>query len=130
MRKPPRKKAEPIITWRIRVRVVFSASIVVIGTLFVYYFALSNDQMISRRDQTHGANSLPYSHFVSILLTESKKQTDIFLLCLPRPRLGHPKPRAWLWSDAEPDAARHRRDFIPLAARARLRPLHAGRVPD
>jgi hypothetical protein len=67
---------------------------------------------------------------VSILLTESKKQTDLFLLRLPRPRLGHPKPRAWLWSDAEQNAARHRRDFVPFAARARLRPLHAGRVPD
>jgi P-type Ca2+ transporter type 2C len=51
MRKPPRKKDEPIIDRRIRFRVLFSATIIVVGTLFVYYFALSDDQM-SRRDQT------------------------------------------------------------------------------
>ncbi|KAN0125537.1 P-type ATPase [Russula decolorans] len=51
MRKPPRKKDEPIIDRRIRFRVLFSATIIVVGTLFIYYFALSDDQM-SRRDQT------------------------------------------------------------------------------
>ncbi|KAH9174469.1 calcium-transporting ATPase [Lactarius sanguifluus] len=52
MRKPPRKKDEPIISRRILSRVTFSASIIVVGTLFVYYFALSDDQRMSRRDQT------------------------------------------------------------------------------
>jgi Ca2+-transporting ATPase len=52
MRKPPRKKDEPIIDRRIRVRVLFSATIIVVGTLFVYYFALSDDNNMSRRDQT------------------------------------------------------------------------------
>jgi Ca2+-transporting ATPase len=52
MRKPPRKKDEPIISRRIRARVLFSASVIVVGTLFVYYYALSDDQHISRRDQT------------------------------------------------------------------------------
>jgi Ca2+-transporting ATPase len=52
MRKPPRKKDEPIISRRIRARVLFSASVIVVGTLFVYYYALSDDQRISRRDQT------------------------------------------------------------------------------
>ncbi|KAI0041087.1 Ca-transporting ATPase [Auriscalpium vulgare] len=51
MRKPPRKKDEPIITKRIMLRVLFSASVIVVGTLFVYYFALSDDHM-SRREQT------------------------------------------------------------------------------
>ena len=51
MRKPPRKKDEPIIDRRIRFRVLFSAAIIVVGTLFIYYFALSDDHM-SRRDQT------------------------------------------------------------------------------
>ncbi|KAI0061869.1 Ca-transporting ATPase [Artomyces pyxidatus] len=51
MRKPPRKKDEPIISQRILYRVLFSASVIVIGTLFVYYFALSDDHM-SRREQT------------------------------------------------------------------------------
>jgi magnesium-transporting ATPase (P-type) len=80
MRKPPRKKAEPIITWRIRARVIFSASIIVIGTLFVYYFALSDDQMISRRDQTMVRiffTILELSLCLS-LLTESKKKIRPF----------------------------------------------------
>ncbi|TFK44983.1 Ca-transporting ATPase [Crucibulum laeve] len=51
MRKPPRKKNAPIITRRLLYRVLFSASIIVIGTLFVYVFALSDDNM-SRREQT------------------------------------------------------------------------------
>ena len=51
MRKPPRKKDAPIITRRLLYRVLFSASMIVIGTLFVYLFALSDDQM-SRREQT------------------------------------------------------------------------------
>ncbi|KAH9174472.1 hypothetical protein EDB89DRAFT_573900 [Lactarius sanguifluus] len=50
MRKPPRKKDEPIISRRILSRVAFSTSVIVVGTLFVYYFALSNDQRMSRRD--------------------------------------------------------------------------------
>ena len=51
MRKPPRKKDESIIDRRIRFRILFSATIIVAGTLFIYYFALSDDHM-SRRDQT------------------------------------------------------------------------------
>ncbi|KAF8885983.1 hypothetical protein BD779DRAFT_1611837 [Infundibulicybe gibba] len=51
MRRPPRKKDAPIITRRLLYRVLFSASIIVIGTLFVYVFALSDDNM-SRREQT------------------------------------------------------------------------------
>ena len=51
MQKPPRKKDEPIITRRLLYRVVFSASMIVIGTLLLYVFALSDDHM-SRREQT------------------------------------------------------------------------------
>ncbi|KAF8058702.1 Ca-transporting ATPase [Lyophyllum atratum] len=51
MRRPPRKKDAPIITKRLLYRVLFSASIIVIGTLFVYMFALEDDNM-SRREQT------------------------------------------------------------------------------
>ncbi|KAI9440178.1 hypothetical protein BJY52DRAFT_524238 [Lactarius psammicola] len=42
MRQPPRKKDEPITSRYILSRVAFSASVVV-GTLLVYYFALSDD---------------------------------------------------------------------------------------
>ncbi|KAG5635653.1 hypothetical protein H0H81_010523 [Sphagnurus paluster] len=51
MRRPPRKKDASIITRRLLARVLFSASIIVIGTLFVYVFALEDDNM-SRREQT------------------------------------------------------------------------------
>ena len=51
MRKPPRRKDDLIINTRIRLRVLFSATVIVVGTLFIYYFALS-DEHLSRRDQT------------------------------------------------------------------------------
>ncbi|KAJ7750112.1 Ca-transporting ATPase [Mycena maculata] len=51
MQRPPRKKDAPIITRRLLYRVLFSASIIVVGTLFVYMFALEDDNM-SRREQT------------------------------------------------------------------------------
>ena len=52
MRKPPRRKDDLIINTRIRLRVLFSALVIVAGTLFIYYFALSDDNNMSRRDQT------------------------------------------------------------------------------
>ncbi|KAG2016017.1 calcium-transporting ATPase [Coprinopsis cinerea AmutBmut pab1-1] len=52
MRRPPRKKNASIITRRLLLRVLFSASMIVIGTLFVYIFALSDDSHMSRREQT------------------------------------------------------------------------------
>ncbi|KAG5642209.1 hypothetical protein DXG03_003400 [Asterophora parasitica] len=51
MRRPPRKKNASIITRRLLLRVLFSATIIVLGTLFVYVFALEDDKM-SRREQT------------------------------------------------------------------------------
>ncbi|KAF8499358.1 Ca-transporting ATPase [Gautieria morchelliformis] len=51
MRKPPRKKDEPVITRRLLARVLFSASIIVLGTLFVYAHELSDGSM-TNRDQT------------------------------------------------------------------------------
>ena len=51
MRRPPRKKDEPVISKRILYRVLFSALIMVCGTLFIYLFALSGDD-ISKREQT------------------------------------------------------------------------------
>ncbi|KAF8685752.1 Ca-transporting ATPase [Rhizoctonia solani] len=51
MKRPPRRKDEPIITQRIVGRVLFSASIIVLGIMFVYAHELSDGSM-SRRDQT------------------------------------------------------------------------------
>jgi len=58
MRKPPRRKDAPIISQRLLYRVVFSASIIVVETLFIYIYALSDDRM-SRREQTMVCNSSP-----------------------------------------------------------------------
>ncbi|KAF8588832.1 Ca-transporting ATPase [Ramaria rubella] len=51
MSKPPRKKDEPVISKRLLLRVLFSASIIVLGTLFVFAHELS-DGSTSNRDQT------------------------------------------------------------------------------
>ena len=56
MRRPPRKKDEDLITRRVIGRVIFSASVIVFATLFVYATALS-DSMMSHRDQTMVSNS-------------------------------------------------------------------------
>jgi len=51
MRRPPRRKDAPIVNKRLLYRVIFSASIIVVETLFIYIYALSDDRM-SRREQT------------------------------------------------------------------------------
>ncbi|ETW74623.1 P-type ATPase [Heterobasidion irregulare TC 32-1] len=66
MKKPPRRKDEPIISQRILYRILFSASIIVIGTLFIYTFALSDDHM-SRREQTMTFTCFVFLDLVSAL---------------------------------------------------------------
>jgi magnesium-transporting ATPase (P-type) len=51
MRRPPRRKDEPILTRPLMMRVAFSATIVALGTLFIYGYALG-DAHVSRREQT------------------------------------------------------------------------------
>ncbi|OSX61640.1 hypothetical protein POSPLADRAFT_1046930 [Postia placenta MAD-698-R-SB12] len=51
MRRPPRKKDEPIISRRLTYRILFSATVIVVGTMYIYLYALSDDNM-SRREQT------------------------------------------------------------------------------
>ncbi|KAL0955624.1 hypothetical protein HGRIS_001857 [Hohenbuehelia grisea] len=65
MRKPPRKKDASIITRRLMYRVLFSASLIVLGTLFVYRYALDDDDM-SRREQT-----MTFTCFVFLDLTSA-----------------------------------------------------------
>jgi len=66
MRKPPRKKNEDLITRRVIGRVVFSASVIVFATLFVYGTALS-DSMMSHRDQTMTFTCFVFLDLVSAL---------------------------------------------------------------
>ncbi|KAK0241115.1 Ca-transporting ATPase [Armillaria nabsnona] len=66
MRRPPRKKDASIITKRVLYRVLFSASIIVFGTLFVYIFALEDDRM-SRREQTMTFTAFVFLDLVSAI---------------------------------------------------------------
>ena len=58
MRKPPRRKDAPVLSKRLLIRVLFSASMIILGTLFVYAHELS-DGKVSRRDQTMVSSSSP-----------------------------------------------------------------------
>jgi len=51
MRRPPRKKGDNIISRRLMGRVMFSAAMIVFGTLYIYALEMSDGTM-SRRDQT------------------------------------------------------------------------------
>ncbi|TFK50739.1 Ca-transporting ATPase [Heliocybe sulcata] len=66
MRRPPRRKDEPIISRRLMYRVLFSASMIVIGTLYVYAYALSDDHM-SKREQTMTFTSFVFLDLISAL---------------------------------------------------------------
>ncbi|KAI0090797.1 Ca-transporting ATPase [Irpex rosettiformis] len=66
MKRPPRRKNEPIISQRLIYRVLFSASIIVFGTLFIYAYALSDDHM-SRREQTMTFTCFVFLDLVSAL---------------------------------------------------------------
>ncbi|KII95488.1 hypothetical protein PLICRDRAFT_96597 [Plicaturopsis crispa FD-325 SS-3] len=70
MRRPPRKKNEPVITRPLLIRVLFSACIIVIGTLFIYVYALSDDKM-SRREQTMTFTTFVFLDLVSALQNRS-----------------------------------------------------------
>jgi magnesium-transporting ATPase (P-type) len=126
MRKPPRKKDEPVISKRILYRVLFSATIIVCGTLFIYMYALS-DNDISRREQTMVRRQLSPS--LRSTLT-NWVHADVHLLCIPGPRLRAPEPQLGLRPDAKPDAHRHRVHILPLAARVYLFPAATGGLPD
>ncbi|ESK85567.1 calcium-transporting atpase [Moniliophthora roreri MCA 2997] len=66
MKRPPRRKDAPIITQRLLYRVLFSASCIVLGTLFVYVFALSDDRM-SKREQTMTFSCFVFLDLVSAI---------------------------------------------------------------
>ncbi|KZO92293.1 calcium-transporting P [Calocera viscosa TUFC12733] len=66
MQKPPRARDAPIITRRLLTRVLFSASMIVFGTLFVYVHELSDGRM-SKRDQTMTFTSFVFLDLVSAI---------------------------------------------------------------
>ncbi|KAG8856161.1 High affinity Ca2+/Mn2+ P-type ATPase-like protein [Serendipita sp. 405] len=66
MRKPPRTKDASILNPRIYGRVLFSASMIILGTLFVYAYELSDGSM-SGRDQTMTFTCFVFLDLVSAL---------------------------------------------------------------
>ncbi|EJD46936.1 calcium-transporting P [Auricularia subglabra TFB-10046 SS5] len=65
MRRPPRAKDEEIITRRLLGRVLFSACMIIFGTLFVYAYELSDGP--SKRDQTMTFTTFVFLDLVSAL---------------------------------------------------------------
>ncbi|KIY46106.1 Ca-transporting ATPase [Fistulina hepatica ATCC 64428] len=70
MKRPPRKKDAAIITMRLMYRVLFSGSIIVVGVLLVYVFALDDDKM-SRREQTMTFTAFVFLDLVSAVQNRS-----------------------------------------------------------
>ncbi|TFY50768.1 hypothetical protein EVJ58_g10897, partial [Rhodofomes roseus] len=66
MRRPPRKKDAPIISKQLSYRILFSAAMIVIGTMYIYLYALSDDNM-SRREQTMTFTCFVFLDLVSAL---------------------------------------------------------------
>jgi len=66
MRRPPRRKDAPIINKQLLHRVLFSATVIVVETLFIYIYALSDDRM-SRREQTMTFTCFVFLDLVSAL---------------------------------------------------------------
>jgi hypothetical protein len=123
MRRPPRRKDEPIISRRLLARVAFSASLIVFGTLFVYVYALSDDH-VSRREQTMVCRSkLARVHIPDRLV-------DLHWLCLPRSCFRYTKPRAWMRPWPKPDVAVNCRRQRGHADRACLRTHAASGIPN
>lgn len=52
MKRPPRKRTDAIITRRLVMRILFSASLIVLGTIWVYWGELADDGFADARDQT------------------------------------------------------------------------------
>lgn len=70
MRRPPRAKTAPIITKRLIQRILFSASIIVLGTMYVYVHELQ-DGFADQRDQTmvSGGADRVKTHDLSFILS-------------------------------------------------------------
>ena len=129
MRKPPRKKNEPVITRRFLYRVLFSASTIVLGTLFIYYIALVGDEEVSRREQTM-VRDPAISSFCSQLKRGFFFNSDVHLLCFPRSCFCCPEPRSRLRAIPKQDVGLDCISVIAGSPRAGLCALHAGSVPD
>ena len=125
MRRPPRKKNAPIITRKLLWRVLFSASIIVIGTLFVYVFALEDSDM-SKREQTMVCEKM----FIYGRRRLTPYGIDIHMFCYAGPGICHSEPRIGLWivpkSHADSDCV----DITVDAAEFSVCRVYAGDLPN
>ena len=125
MRKPPRRKDAPIINRRLLYRVAFSASIIVVETLFIYIYALSDDRM-SRREQTMVSSSFCLRYRREL----TSPASDIHMFRLPRSRFGDSESRSRLRHHSEQDARLDGFCLVHRAVELDLRSPHADDIPD
>lgn len=125
MRRPPRPKDAPIINKRLLYRVMFSASIIVVETLFIYIYALSDDRM-SRREQTMVRNS-PSMGYLQRDLTSAP---DVYLFRLSRSRFCDSESRPWLYDHPKQDACLDGFGLLHRPVEFDLCSPHAGDLPD
>lgn len=80
MKRPPRKRTDPIITQRLIARIAFSASTIVLGTIWVYWTELNSDGFADSRDQT-----MTFTCFVLLDLTSAIQSRGLSVSLLPNP---------------------------------------------
>jgi hypothetical protein len=129
MRRPPRRKDAPIINQRLLYRVVFSASIIVVETLFIYVYALSDDRM-SRREQTMVSSPLSNGHLVFLQKRLTSPPSDVHMFRLSRSRFRDSEPRSRLRDYPKQDARLDGFGLIHRTAELDLRSPHAIDLPD
>lgn len=98
---------------------------IVLGTLFVYTYALSDDRM-SKREQTM-VSSFPRLYY---LCSTSNEPLDIYFLRLPRPRFRSTEPRHKLWAHPKQDVDNDSLYIRGDSTGTDLCSLHATNIPD
>ncbi|UZJ56340.1 hypothetical protein CBS101457_005660 [Exobasidium rhododendri] len=78
MKRPPRKRTDPIITKRLIARILFSAATIVLGTIWIYWGELNEDNFADSRDQT-----MTFTCFVFLDLTSAIQSRGLTVPLLP-----------------------------------------------
>lgn len=79
MKRPPRRRTDAIITRRLVMRILFSATTMVLGTIWVYYGELTGDGFADARDQT-----MTFTCFVLLDLTSALQSRGLRVPLLPQ----------------------------------------------
>lgn len=127
MRRPPRSKNAPVLSKRLLYRIAFSASMIVMGTLFIYAEELS-DGDTAQRDQTMvGPQSLARDATKTSLCFVC---VDIYLFRLSRSRFRNTESRVVLRLDPKSHARLDSWRIFLRTASPHLLPTSTGCVPD